>query len=195
MSDVTLPPTSDVSWLKLPAAKQTPEAQAALQVTMDMVGYIRHQQNVAAHRPGILTTLGALAGTILRSEDSDLSLQEREVIALVVSAENRCDACVLGHTSALRGLGNSAQWAEQIAVNYRRADLTPRERALADYALKVTRAANEVEPSDLDAMRAAGVSEEGIIDAAAVIGLFNFTNRFNSGLGVKANDEAFDAFR
>jgi uncharacterized peroxidase-related enzyme len=122
-------------------------------------------------------------------------LRERELIALVVSAENRCDACVVAHKAALRALGGDALWADQIAINYRRADLTPRERALSDYALKVTRAASEVEESDLDAMRAAGVPEAGILDAIAVIGLFNLTNRLNSGLGVHVNREAYESFR
>ena len=194
MSDIDLAPTSEISWLRLPAAVPVPEEKAALATTIEMVGYIRHQQNVSAHRPGILTALGALASTILRGE-SDLSLQERELVALVVSSENRCDACVIAHTAALRSLGGSAQWADEIAVNYRRATLTERERALSDYAVKVTRAANEVEEADLEPMRAAGISEQGIIDAAAVISLFNFTNRFNSGLGVKVNSEAHESYR
>jgi uncharacterized peroxidase-related enzyme len=195
VTDVKTTPASEISWLKLPAAPMTPEVKQALSVTMEMVGYVRHQQNVAAHRPAFLTALGTLAGVILRDPESALSLRERELIALVVSAENRCDACVVAHKAALRALGGDALWADQIAINYRRADLTPRERALSDYALKVTRAASEVEESDLDAMRAAGVPEAGILDAVAVIGLFNLTNRLNSGLGVHVNREAYESFR
>jgi len=195
MTDVKIVPASDVSWLNLPAAPLTPEVHAALATTVEMVGYIRHQQTVTAHRPALLTAMGALAQTILRDPDSVLTLRERELIALVVSAENRCDACVIAHTAALRALGGTAQWADQVSVNYRRAELTPRERALADYAIKVTRAASEVEPADLDAVRATGVTEQGLLEAVAVIGLFNLTNRLNSGLGIKVNDEAYDSFR
>ena len=82
-----------------------------------------------------------------------------------------------------------------VEVNYRRAGLSPRERALADYALKITRAAAEVEPADLQTLRDAGVDEHGILEAAAVAAYFNFSNRLNSALGVRANTEAYAANR
>ena len=195
MSDLKTVPASEISWLRLPAAPVTPAVHEALAATVAAVGYVRHQQNVVAHRPAFLTTLGALATVVLRGQENALTLDERELIALVVSAENSCDACVIAHTAALRSFGRDEQWAEQVAVNYRRADLTPRERALCDFALKVTRSASEVVPEDLDAMRAAGVPEEGLLDAVAVIALFNFTNRLNSGLGIHPNREAYQSHR
>lgn len=195
MTDVQIAAASDISWLRLPAAHLTPAVRQALSATVASIGYIRHQQNVVAHRPALLTATAALAEAVLRDPEGALSLRERELIALVVSAENRCDACVIAHTAALRALGADELWAEQVAINYRRAELTPRERALADYALKVTRAANEVVPDDLDAVRAAGVPEEGLLEAVAVAAFFNLTNRLNSALGIQANREAHASHR
>lgn len=116
-------------------------------------------------------------------------------MALVVSAENCCEACVFAHAAALRKLTGQAEWAATIAVNYRRAMLTARERALADYAVKATRAPAEVEPGDLDALRAGGISEAGVLEAATVVAYFNFTNRLNSTLGIRANSAAYWSHR
>ncbi|PWC16719.1 peroxidase-related enzyme [Brenneria corticis] len=195
MTDVQIAAASDISWLRLPAAPLTPAVRQALSATVESIGYIRHQQTVVAHRPALLTATAALAEAVLRDPEGALSLRERELIALVVSAENRCDACVIAHIAALRALGADELWAEQVAINYRRAALTPRERALADYALKVTRAANGVEPGDLDAVRATGVPEEGLLEAVAVAAFFNLTNRLNSGLGIQVNREAHESHR
>jgi uncharacterized peroxidase-related enzyme len=79
----------------------------------------------------------------------------------------------------------------RIEVNFRHADLSARERALADYAIRITRDPGEIEPADLDKLRQAGVSEAEILDAAGVAAYFNFSNRLNSALGVPPNDEAY----
>ena len=93
------------------------------------------------------------------------------------------------------GHSGDAEWVATIEVNYRRAPLSTRERALADFALKITRSPAEVEPADLQALRDAGVPEEGVLEAATVAAYFNFTNRLNSGLGIHANSEAYRANR
>ena len=87
------------------------------------------------------------------------------------------------------------EWVAAIEVNYRRAELTPRERALADYAIKATRHAAEVEPADLQALRDAGIPELGLLEAACVVAYFNLTNRLNSALGIPANPEAYHTAR
>jgi uncharacterized peroxidase-related enzyme len=102
---------------------------------------------------------------------------------------------VFGHAAALRGYSGDAEWVATIEVNYRRATLTPRERALADYALQVTRAPAEIEATDLQPLRDAGISEQGILEAASVAAYFNFSNRLNSSLGIRANVEAYRANR
>ncbi len=189
----TLPPAS---WLRLgDTPPASPHTEAIFAATRDAIGYVRHQQRVLAHKPGVLAAVTALGDAIVRDADGVLSLRERELIALVVSAENRCEPCVFGHAAALRGQSGDAEWVATIEVNYRRATLTSRERALADYALKLTRAPAEIEPADLQTLRDAGVPDPGILEAAAVAAYFNFSNRLNSGLGIRANAEALGANR
>jgi uncharacterized peroxidase-related enzyme len=185
-----------VSWLRLPEpAPGTSETEQILAATQQKAGYIRNQQRVLAHKPAILSAISALGDAVVRDETGILSPRERELIALVVSAENRCEPCVFGHAAALRGHTGEPEWVATIEVNYRRAALPPRERALSDYALKLTRSPAEVEPSDLQALRDVGVPELGILEAAAVAAYFNLSNRLNSGLGVRANAEAYRANR
>ena len=188
--------TEPVSWLRLPdPAPATPATEAIFAAVHAKQGYVRNQLRVVAHKPAVLEALVALGNAVVRDPAGSLSGAERELIALVVSVENRCEACVFGHAAALRGYGWPAERVAVIEVNYRRAGLSERERALADYALKVTRAAAEVEPADLQTLRDAGVDEHGIFEAAAVAAYFNLSNRLNSALGVRANAEAYEANR
>jgi len=185
-----------LSWLQLrngpPSSAQTDAVFAA---TRGRLGYVRNQQRVLAYKPALLAAVTGLGDTVVRDEEGALSPRERELIALVVSVENRCEPCVFGHAAALRGHGGDPEWVATIEVNYRRADLTRRERALADYAIKVTRAAAEIGPKDLEALRDSGVPEQGILEAASIAAYFNFSNRLNSALGIKANVEALQANR
>ncbi len=194
--DTHSPSTTSPSWLQLPdPAPATPEIRRIFDAFEAKQGFVRNQLRVLAHKPAIMEALHALGNSIARDRNGSLSGAERELIALVVSVENRCDPCVFSHAAALRGHGWSAERVGVVEVNYRRAELSPRERALADYALKVTRAAAEVEPADLQTLRDAGVDEHGILEAAAVTAFFNFSNKFNSALGVRANGQSYAANR
>lgn len=189
------PDPAAILWLDLPVATATPAVDTIFATTEAKLGYVRNQQRVLAHKPDILVALTAPGDAVVRDAAGVMSPRERELIALVVSAENRCEPCVFGHAAALRGQSGDAEWVATIEVNYRRAGLAPRERALADDALKLTRAPAEVEPADLQALRDAGVPEPGIVEAAAVAAYFNLSNRLNSGLGLRANGEAYAANR
>lgn len=194
--DAATPATEATSWLRLPdPAPADVGVQAILDATRAKLGYVRNQQRVLAHKPAVLAAVGALGDAVVRDAAGVLTLAERELIALVVSTENRCEACVFAHAAALRGFTGDAEHVATIEVNYRRAKLTSRERALADYAIKVTRAPAEVEPADLQALRDAGLPEEGVLEAALVTSYFNLTNRLNSALGIPANGEAYAANR
>jgi uncharacterized peroxidase-related enzyme len=186
---------SRVSWLRLPDAAPSPDVAAIFAATEGKLGYVRNQQRVLAHKPAVLAALTALGDAVVRDPDGALSSRERELIALVVSVENRCEACVFGHAAALREISGDAEWVGTIEVNYRRADLTARERALADFAQKVARAPAEIEPADVQALREADVPETGVLEAAAVAAYFSLTNRLNSALGIRANGQAYAAHR
>jgi uncharacterized peroxidase-related enzyme len=184
-----------VSWLDLPAPPPSGAVQAVLDRTREKLGYVRNGQAALLARPELLLGQDALSRAVNANAESGLVPKERELIALVVSSENRCEPCVLGHASALRGITGDPFWVERVQVNYRHAPLSTRERALADYALAITRAPGAIEPADLDRLRAAGLSEAEILDAAAIAAYFNFSNRINSAIGVAPNPEAYAAHR
>ncbi len=121
--------------------------------------------------------------------ESGLSKLEREMIAVVVSSINRCYYCLVAHGAAVRELSGSPELGEQLIMNYRVADLHLRQRAMLDFAVKLTEASHRVEEADRDALRAAGFSERDIWDVAAVAGFFNMTNRVASATDMSPNQE------
>jgi uncharacterized peroxidase-related enzyme len=109
---------------------------------------------------------------------SGLTKLEREMVAVVVSSANRCFYCLVAHGQAVRKLSGDPQLGEMLVMNYRVAPLPPRQRAMLDFAWKLTTAPWTVEAPDRAALRAAGLSEGEIFDLADVIGFFNMSNRF-----------------
>jgi uncharacterized peroxidase-related enzyme len=192
---VTEIPVSDISFINLGAASPTPEIKTIFDRTEKRFGHIRNAQLVTAHRPDLALAQDALSKAVQFPPDTGITSFERELLAIVVSAENRCPACLFAHSAILREITGDAVLVGRIEVNYRHVELTARQRALADYAVKVTRASSNVEPGDLELLRAQGLSETEIIDAAAVIAYFNFSNRLNNALGVAPNAPAYQAHR
>ncbi len=186
---------AETNWLRLPPQPAPSQAVADLLAASEAkLGYLRHGQRVQAHWPALLLALEAVSRA-LKAEDNVLPPRERELIALVVSVENRCEPCVFSHAAQLRQITGDPVLVGAIEVNWRRAALSVREAALAAYAEKLTRRPAEIERADLDALRAVGLSEAAILEAVAVISYFNLSNRFNSGLGVAPNAEAYLAHR
>jgi uncharacterized peroxidase-related enzyme len=109
---------------------------------------------------------------------SGLSKLEREMVAVVVSSANRCFYCLVAHGQAVRALSGDPQLGEMLVMNYRVAPLTPRQRAMLDFAWVLTTAPWEVDAPHRAALVAAGLSEGEIFDLADVIGFFNMSNRF-----------------
>jgi uncharacterized peroxidase-related enzyme len=117
------------------------------------------------------------------------------MIAVVVSAANRCHYCIVSHSAALRKLTEDPMLADQLATGYKYADLEPRERAMLDFAVKLTEASDRCTDEDIAALREIGWSDEEIMDIAQVAAMFNFTNRLASGLGWTPNREYFSLGR
>ena len=131
----------------------------------------------------------------LMGAPSGLSELEREMVAVTVSSANRCHYCIVAHGAMLRQLSGDARFGDTIAVNYRAADLTPRQRAMLDFAWKLTLEPNEVGDADRAALRAEGLSDADIFDLTEVAAFYNFTNRFAIGLGITPNAEYQDMGR
>ena len=170
-----------LSWLDLkPVDPQTAQGKEVLKGNGPFANY----QRVLANEPGSYTAWRAFAAAVDKKDGAFTPL-EKQIVATVVSAENRCDNCVLGHTAALRQLGADPLWVAQVQINYRKAPLSTRERALADFAVKITRTPWDLGQQDLEALRRVGVSETGLIELAHWTSFFNFNNRVFSALGIE----------
>lgn len=126
---------------------------------------------------------------LLVNKEGHLSNAERELLAVVVSGINRCVYCAVSHGAALRVHSEDPVKADTVAVNWRHADLSEREAALCAYAEKLTRTPEAMTEADLNPLRAVGLSDEQILEAVQVIGMFNMTNRVSSALGFRPNVE------
>lgn len=120
---------------------------------------------------------------------SGLSKLEREMVAVVVSSANRCFYCLVAHGQAVRQLSGDPELGEMLVMNYRVAKLEPRQRAMLDFAWKLTVEPWAVDEPDREALRAAGLDEGEIFDLADVIGFFNMSNRFAIASDMMPNRE------
>lgn len=120
-----------------------------------------------------------------------LSAADRELIGVVVSAENRCLYCTVAHGAALRELLGDAILTDQIAVDYRRAPLDVKRRSMCDFAVKLTRSPVDICLADVDGLRTAGFTDEDAWDIAEVAAAFNFSNRMASATGMLPNQEYY----
>ena len=127
--------------------------------------------------------------------ESDLSMLEREMIGVVVSSINNCLYCQVAHGASVRGLSGDPKLGELMVMNYRAAELEPRQRAMLDFAVKVTKRSCEISEDDREALRRHGFSDRAIWDIASVAALFNFTNRVSSALDILPNAEYHYLYR
>ena len=126
---------------------------------------------------------------LMLSKDTVLSKLEREMIAVVVSSANRCYYCLVAHGQAVRDYSGDPQLGEMMVMNYRVAELEPRQRAMLDYAWKLTKTPFEVSEADRNTLRETGFSDEDIFDITETIGFFNLSNRMAFGLDMIPNAE------
>lgn len=183
------------SWLRLDnITKPAPKIAAMWEESQKRLGYVREFLKMP-FEPDRLALFQGYVNRLMRSDDCKLSGRERELIALVVSLDNRCEACIITHAGALEAHGMDKRNADVLLANWRRAELSDRERALAEFASNLTLHCDMASEDDLDALREAGVREEEILEVVQIVAIFNATNRLNAGLGIKVDDGAHDALR
>ncbi len=141
-----------------------------------------------------LNTFTAMYNDLMLGQ-SGLTKLEREMIAVVVSSLNRCWYCLVAHGAAVRELSGDPVLGERMACNYRTADLDTRQRAMLDFASKLTTASMTIEEPDRQALRDAGFSDRDIFDIASVTAFFNMTNRVASAVDMQPNPEYHGAHR
>lgn len=183
------------SWLRLPKAQRFGADVKRLHAeSRKRLGYVRSFL-MLPFAPGRLALYQGYLDRLMRSDDACLPGIERELLALVVSTENRCEPCVLTHAAALRAHGMDALLVDAILIGWRRAVLTSRQHALAEFAWKLT-----VRPADADetwiaGLRKAGLSEEQIFEAVQIVAIYNSNNRLNNAVGLHPNREARVKYR
>ena len=128
---------------------------------------------------------------VLMKGPSELSRAEREMIVLAVSRVNGCTYCTVAHGAALRILSKNSVLADQISANYRVADITPRQRAMLDFAVKLTERSAEVDNADFERLREHGFTDSDIWDIGAVTAFFNLSNRMANLADMKPNREFY----
>lgn len=153
-------------------------------------GFVPNVFLVLAHRPAEWRAFMAYHDALLLKE-SGLTKGEREMIIVATSAVNQCLYCVVAHGAILRVYEKKPLLADQVAVNHRKADIPPRQRAMLDFALKVCSASHEIEEADFAALRAHGFSDEDIWDIGAITAFFGLSNRMANLSAMRPNDEFF----
>jgi uncharacterized peroxidase-related enzyme len=127
----------------------------------------------------------------LMEKDGGLTKAEREMIVVATSSANQCHYCVVAHGAILRIRAKNPQIADQIAINYRKADITPRQRAMLDFAMKVSVEAEEISEQDFAEIARHGFSDDDIWDIAAIAAFFALSNRMANVTGMRPNDEFY----
>jgi uncharacterized peroxidase-related enzyme len=173
--------------LDLPMVDPLPPAtQKYFDICTEKLGMIPNVLQAYAFDIEKLNTFTALYNDLMLG-DSNLTKLEREMIAVVVSAVNKCFYCLTAHGAAVRELSGDPILGEQMVMNYRVADLEPKTRMMLDFAVKLTEAPEIIEEDDREALRAAGFSDRDIWDIASVAAFFNMTNRVASASDMRPN--------
>jgi uncharacterized peroxidase-related enzyme len=155
---------------------------------VEKLGFVPNVYHAYSLRPAKLRNFIAMYNELMLAP-SRLSKLEREMVAVTVSSANRCYYCLVAHGQAVRRLSGDPQLGEMIALNYRVAKLDPRQRALLDFAWKLTTTPYLVDEADRVALRAIGLTEEDIFDLAETVAFFNLSNRMASATDMMPNPE------
>jgi uncharacterized peroxidase-related enzyme len=181
--------TEPICWLDVPAADEVPDDVKELWAKpLEKLGFVPNVLRVYAIRARHLQLWNDFYDDLMRGE-SGLTKAQREMIAVVVSTTNRCHYCIVSHSAALRKLTGDPLLVEQLQTNHAYAAVDAKERAMLDFAVKLTERSHACTEADVDALRDAGWNDEEIMDIAEVAAMFNFTNRLASGLGWRPNPE------
>ena len=157
----------------------------------EKAGFVPNVFLALARRPAEWRAFFAYHDALMLKEDSGLTKGDREMIVTTTSAANKCLYCVVAHGAILRIYEKKPLVADQVAVNYRKADITPRQRAMLDFAMKVSREANTVSEADFAEIAGHGFSEDDIWDITAISAFFALSNRLANVTAMRPNDEFY----
>src|SRR5580698_2376984 len=184
-----MPQPNHISKLGVPdPATLDNDLQAIWQKCVDKLGFEPNVFSTYSLRLRRLRNFMAMYNEIMLSP-SGLSKLEREMVAVVVSSANRCYYCLVAHGAAVRQLSGDPELGEMLALNYRVAQLDPRQRLMLDFAWKLTTAPHLVDDSDRDALSQQGLTQEDIFDLSETVAFFNLSNRMASATDMMPNRE------
>src|SRR5689334_5198407 len=180
-----------ISRYDIPTLDSLPDdIRARIVKVQEKSGFIPNVFLLLARRPEEFRAFFAYHDALM-DQDSGLTKAEREMIVVATSAANQCQYCVVAHGAILRIRAKNPQIADQIAVNYRKADITPRQKAMLDFAMKVSRQAETISDQDFAEIAAHGFSDDDIWDIAAIAAFFALSNRMANVTGMRPNDEFY----
>ncbi len=176
----------------LPDLNTLPEdIKTKVMEVQEKAGFVPNVFLALARRPAEWRAFFAYHDALMLKEDSGLSKGDREMIVTTTSAANHCLYCVVAHGAILRIYEKKPLVADQVAVNHRKADITPRQRAMLDFAMKVCLRSHEIDDADFEALHAHGFSDEDAWDIAAITAFFGLSNRMASFSGMEPNPEFY----
>lgn len=181
-----------ISRWPVPALADLPEdIRARILEVQEKAGFVPNVFLALAHRPAEWRAFVAYHDALMLKETPALSKADREMIVVATSGANNCQYCVVAHGAILRIYDKNPLIADQVAINHRKADISPRRRAMLDYALKLTLRSAEVGEEDFAALRVHGFDEEDIWDIGAIAAFFGMSNRLANMLSMRPNDEFY----
>jgi uncharacterized peroxidase-related enzyme len=180
-----------ISRYPVPDLKDLPDdIRERMLAVQEKAGFIPNVFLALAHRPDEFRAFVAYHDALLLRE-SGLSKGEKEMIIVATSGVNRCLYCVVAHGAILRVYEKNPLIADQVAVNHRKADITPRQKAMLDFALKVCLKADEIGEADFELLKSHGFTEEDAWDIGAITALFGLSNRMANLANMRPNDEFY----
>lgn len=180
-----------VSRFPVPALKDMPEdIRLRIETVQEKSGFIPNVFLTLAHRPDEFRAFFAYHDALME-KPGNLTKAEREMIVVATSAANQCQYCVIAHGAILRIRAKNPLIADQVATNYRKADLSPRQKAMLDFAMKVSQNAQQVGEADFDTLKSHGFNEDDIWDMAGISAFFGMSNRLANVTSMRPNNEFY----
>jgi uncharacterized peroxidase-related enzyme len=180
-----------ISRFPVPALSDLPaDIRERIVAVQEKSGFIPNVFLALAHRPDEFRAFFAYHDALM-DKPGNLTKAEREMIVVATSNANQCQYCVIAHGAILRIRAKNPLIADQVAINYRKADITPRQKAMLDFAMRVAFEAHAVGDQDFASLAQHGFSEEDAWDIAAIAAFFGLSNRLANVMGMRPNDEFY----
>jgi uncharacterized peroxidase-related enzyme len=192
MMPTSLQPAQAMNRYPFPALTDLPDdIRARIVEVQEKAGFVPNVFLALARRPAEWRAFFAYHDALMLKEGGGLSKGDREMIVTATSAANHCLYCVVAHGAILRIYERKPLVADQVAINHRKADITPRQKAMLDFAMKVCLRSHEIEESDFAALHSHGFDDEDAWDIAAITAFFGLSNRMASFSGMQPNPEFY----